>query len=331
MAATFGQSPFAIGRGVGFERFLRRDDHAELRRVLGEGLGVDFAAAVVQNLREGFPPNRAGMIMRADATRARLTDIAATPDDLVVLDGAVLRGDVGGLAAFFEADEVAIGVHGQIVVGEEKSWPIVDGRATDEEALGAALDQVATYVLLGRKTLEDAGADPDRMSGNAVLINPRNTGLTPVLHRQDVEPRVRRIERLLSAVPRVADIAASVPATVTFDHVADTSLPEERRFAAFVEVSDTLGRAYEPGACLGSCGCARACRQCGFTAADPAIAGCQVSQALPGVVDLDRVAELSHGAPPSETEAPVAAPIARAGRLYDEAVSLPMPAMPRPA
>jgi hypothetical protein len=88
---------------------------------------------------------------------------------------------------------------------------------------------------------------------------------------------------------------------------------------------------YEPASCLSSCGFAGACRQCAFTAADPAIAGGQVAQALPGLMNLDRVAELSHGAPASVAEAAVAAPIARAGRLYDEAVPLPMPRVRRPA
>jgi hypothetical protein len=47
----FGQSPFAIGRGVAFEAFLRRHGHAELRRVLSEGLEVDFSMAAIENLR----------------------------------------------------------------------------------------------------------------------------------------------------------------------------------------------------------------------------------------------------------------------------------------
>jgi len=327
----FGQSPFAIGRGVAFEALLRRHGHAELRRVLTEGLGVDFSQAGIENLREGYQPNTTGLKLRASVTRSRMAEIIASPAEPVVLDGAVLRADVGGLPAFFEADEMAIGVGGEIVVGENKSWPVVDGRPTDEDALGSALDQAATYVLLGRRTLDDAGVDPDRVSSNAVLVTPRNTGLTAVLHRQNVDGRVRRIERLLSAVPHVADIATSVPADVTFDVAADTSLPEQERVDAFAEVSDRLGRVYEPASCLSSCGFAWACRQCAFATGDPALSGGVVARALPGVVSLSRVAELSHGAPASAVEAPVAGPLARAGRLYDEAVPVPAPRRRRPA
>lgn len=327
----FGRSPFAIGRGVAFEALLRRHGHAELRRVLTDGLGVDFSLAAIENLREGYPPNTTGLKLRTSVTRNRMKEILTAPSQPVVLDGAVLSAEVGELQAFFEADEMAIGVGGQILVGENKSWPVVDGRPTDEEALGGALDQAATYILLGRRALEGVGIDPALLSGEAVLITPRNTGLAPVLHRQGVESRVHRVERLLQAVPNVTDVALSVPSSVTFDRVADTALPEEERLDAVVEVTDRLGRVYEPSSCLSSCGLAKACRQCAFTAAEPSVAGGLIAHALPGVVTLGRVAELSHGAPPSLGEAPAAEPIARAGRFFDEAVPVPAPRRRRPA
>ncbi len=324
MEMPFGQSPFAIGRGVAFEALLRRYGHAELRRVLTAGLDTDFTFAAIENLREGYQPNRAGLRMRATVTRTRMAEIAggpagsAGPAEPVVLDGAVLAADIGGLPAFFEADEMAIGVGGQIIVGENKSWPVVDGKPTDEDALGAALDQAATYALLGRRTLADSGVDPACMSDSVVLVTPRNTGLAPSLHRQDVASRIRRIERLLSAVPDVQETAAATPASVTFDAVADKALPETVRLEAFGEVTDVLGRVYEPASCLTSCGFAWACRQALFSDADPALLGSTVARALPGIASLGRVAELGQGAPASPVEAPAAVPLARAGRLYSE-------------
>lgn len=324
----FGQSSFAIARGIAFEKHLRRDNSRELRRVLTEGLAVDFADARIANLRQGYPPNSAGMALRAAATRDMLVEIASGVSAPLILDGAVLAGDVGGVPSFFEADEIAIGVDGEILVGEEKSWPIVDGRATDENALGAALDQQATYVLLGRTTLDGAGADPGALSANAALINPRNTGLTPVLHRHNVEGRVRRIERLLDGVPRVADIAASVPSRVTFERVGDTTRTEVERLDAFLAVTNTLGTTYEPGTCLSSCGFAAACRRQAFSSGSPTLAGACTVRALPGIADLGRAAELSRGATPTNREAEAATLVARAGSLYDEAVALPMPSLP---
>ncbi len=331
MEMPFGQSPFAIGRGVAFEALLRRHGHAELRRVLTAGLDTDFTFAAIENLREGYPPNRAGLRMRATVTRTRMAEIAGSPADPVVLDGAVLEADIGGLPAFFEADEMAIGVGGQIIVGENKSWPVVDGKPTDEDALGAALDQAATYVLLGRRTLGQAGVDPACMSDSVVLVTPRNTGLAPSLYRQDVASRIRRIERLLSAVPDVQETAAATPASVTFDAVADQTLPESARLEEFGEVTAVLGRVYAPASCLTSCGFAWACRQRLFADADPGLVGGQVARALPGIASLSRVAELGQGAPASPVEAPAAVPLARAGRLYDEVMPPAGPAQRRTA
>jgi hypothetical protein len=327
----YGQSPFAIGRGVAFEALLRRHGHAELRRVLTDGLGTDFSYAAIENLREGFQPNRAGLTMRARVTSSRMAEIAEGPQEPVVLDGAVLRADIGGLPGFFEADEMAIGVGGQIIVGENKSWPVVDGRPTDEHALGAALDQAATYVLMGRRTLEQQGVDPTCMSDDVVLVTPRNTGLAPVLHRQDVASRIRRIERLLSAVPDVLETAASTPPSVTFDTIADTTQPETQRLDAFAQVTDELGRVYEPASCLTSCGFAWACRQRLFADGDPALIGGTVARALPGIASLSRVAELGQGAPPSPAEAPAAVPLARAERLYEQIAAAPPMAQRRTA
>jgi hypothetical protein len=331
MEVPYGQSPFAIGRGVAFEALLRRHGHAELRRVLTEGLDTDFSFAAIENLREGFPPNRTGLRMRATVTQTRMAEIADGPAEPVVLDGAVLEADIGGLPAFFEADEMAIGVGGQILVGENKSWPVVDGRPTDEDALGAALDQAATYVLLGRQTLKQSGVEPARMSDSVALVTPRNTGLAPSLHRQDVSSRIRRIQRLLSAVPDVQETAASTPPSVTFDVIADTTRTESVRLDAFRDVTDVLGRVYEPASCLTSCGFAWACRQRLFADGDPAVVGGAVARALPGIASLSRVAELGRGAPASPAEAPAAAPLARAERLYHEVIPVPGQAQRRTA
>jgi hypothetical protein len=185
--------------------------------------------------------------------------------------------------------------------------------------------------LLGRRTLDEAGVDPSRVSGDVVIVTPKNTGLTPVLHRQNVEGRIRRIERLLAAMPDVAALAAVTPVGLTFNGVADATASDDARLAAFADITDQLGSVYEPGSCLTSCGFDWACRECAFGRGDPAIAGGPVARALPGVVTLGRVAELGHGAPASGVEAPAAGPIARAGRLYDEAVPVATPKRRRSA
>ena len=136
MQMPYGQSPFAIGRGVAFEALLRRHGHAELRQVLSDGLGVDFSLAAIENLREGYQPNLEGLKVRASVTRRRMAEIVSAPDEPVVLDGAVLRANIGGLPAFFEADEMAIGVSGEIIVGENNGNRVIPCNGRDVEVDG---------------------------------------------------------------------------------------------------------------------------------------------------------------------------------------------------
>ena len=142
---------------------------------------------------------------------------------------------------------------------------------------------------------------------------------------------IRRIQRLLTAVPDVQETAASTPTSVTFDVIADAARSESVRLGAFRDVTDELGRVYDPANCLTSCGFAWACRRQLFTEADPAVVGGAVARALPGIASLSRVAELGRGAPPSPAEEPAAAPLARAGRLYDAVLAAADPVQRRTA
>jgi hypothetical protein len=83
------------------------------------------------------------------------------------------------------------------------------------------------------------------------------------------------------------------------------------------DVADRVGTCYEP-ACLSSCGGARFCRERAFRAGTPNVAGSKAVRSLPGIATLDRADELSRGAAPARAEAPAAALLERAGRLYDE-------------
>jgi len=106
--APFGQSPFAFQRGLAFERMLRESNHARTRGLLSEPLGLPSAEMRVTNLRGGIPAACNRMPARADATLNRIQAIIhGEPDAPHLIDGAVLRGTVGGLEEFFEADALA--------------------------------------------------------------------------------------------------------------------------------------------------------------------------------------------------------------------------------
>ena len=237
-----------------------------------------------------------------------------------LLDGAVFATTVGGLPAYFEADALAARPGVEMPVVEVKSFPKVDDRV-DPEKLGAALDQLAIYVLLARELVAGLGGDPDRfIPDRALLITPKNVGLTPTLSETRVGARVRRARRLLDSIPPATDVAASVPAGLSFGPVADRTMDERFRLEVLNDLADRIGTAYEPG-CLSTCGNARFCRSRAIRDGSPCLSGTTALRLLPGVPTLGRAEELTRGATPSTAEAPAAGLLERAGRLYDATAS----------
>ena len=316
--APFGQSPFAFSRGVAFERLIAERGYAATLDLLRMKLGFTIGDARIIDLRRAYPKNKDGMRLRASQTRILVRQLvnshAAAPN---LIDGAVLQTSIGGIPARFEADALAARFGGPIHVGEVKSFPVVDGRA-DPDKLGAALDQIAIYILLTKRLVTEVGGDAGLVSPIGLLITPLNVGLKPTLSKKDVSRNITRMERLLASVPDVRSITEALPSAVNFGTVADRTADATRRIDALHDLADRVGTAYTP-TCLSTCGNALFCRERAFGAGAPCLTGPHAVRLLPGVRSLQRAAELTDGAPPSADEAPVASHLARAGRLYDAA------------
>lgn len=315
----FGQSPYSFTRGEMFERLVKKDRYALLLKLLREELGFSVADAKVVDLRSSYPRNREGLRLRAHETRRLIAEITrGEPEAVNVIDGAVLTTTIGGTVAYFEADSLAARLEGRIHVGEIKSFPVVDGRG-DPAKIGAALDQAAMYAHLTKETVVAIGADPDIVSPDALLITPKNVGLTPTLSIVGVERRIARAGKLLAAAPDVDELLARVGPGSGFAAAFDGAGDEPTRVAAIHELLDSVGTHYKPE-CLKDCGFAHVCRERAFAGADPVMLGSRVLRELPGVHSLERAAELGAGTPPSQTERAAAEQLARAGRVYDRAL-----------
>lgn len=318
----FGQSPFAISRGLSFEKMLRANDYALTRQLFGSLPGFPTSGAQIRNLREGYPKDRNALPSRAIDTLKLLGQIVRRePAAPHLIDGAVLSATIGGRVAYFEADALAAWIGAMIRAAEVKSFPRVDDRL-DPEKLGAALDQVAIYILLAREAVQQLGGDPERLvSDRALLVTPRNVGLMPVLSEQRVTTRIERSRKLLARIPDPAEVVASVPSGLSFGPVADKATDERVRLDVLSDIADRVGTCYEPS-CLASCGNAKFCRERAFQAGSPGLAGTSAARLLPEIATLDRAEELTHGATPTTAETPAALLLERAGRLYDEAVAV---------
>jgi len=317
--APFGQSPFAIARGFAFENRLRADNYAATRELLRTLSGFPERDARIVNLRQGYPKNSTSLPRRAGDTLDLLKQIVAgvaTAPHLI--DGAVLTTVIGGRRAYFEADALAACANATIHAAEVKSFPKVDERV-DPDKLAAALDQVAIYILLTRDAISQLGGDPERIvSDLALLVTPKNVGMTPVLSTQRVTQRIERNRKLIQSIPDPEDVVAAVPRGMSFGPVADADAGERVRLAVLSDLADRVGTCYEPS-CLAACGNAKFCRERAFHAGTPTVAGTTAARLLPAIATLGRAEQLSRGAAPKAAEAPAAELLERAGRLYDDA------------
>lgn len=322
----YGQSPFAFRRGRTFEDRLRgrvpgskEKTYAPLLSLLHEGLGYEIAGARVEDVRRvAFDP-----AVRAKRTEELVREIVQRdPKSPNLLDGAVLARSIGGVMAHFEADAVAARFDGPVHVGEVKSFPTVDGQA-DPDKVGAAVSQVAIYILLLRELVDRLGGDPSLVSEDALLITPRNTGLQPTMTKKPVGRHVDRAARILSSVPRAEEIADDLPDDLgDFGSVADASRAENARLDALHVIADRAGTCYGP-ACLAGCGLARFCRERSHEAGDPALVGGKLVRLLPGIDSLGRVVELAAGSKAEDSEATVAEQLRRAAAVKARIVSEP--------
>jgi hypothetical protein len=315
LQVPFGQSPFAFRRGNAFEDRLRVDGYKPILGLLAEQMHYEVDGARVENLRMKPPYSRAKMEQRARRTRELIEKVVKGRADAPnLIDGAVLRRDIGGVPAYFEADAVAAHFDQPIHAGEAKSFPTVDGQA-DPEKLGAAVAQVSIYLLLLRDLVTELGGRADLVSDEALIITPRNAGLQPTLTTKRVGREIDRADRILRATPEAVELAADLsPDLAGFGPVSDKSADESERVEAAHALVEAVGNAYTPS-CLSSCGLSRLCRQRAADGGDPARYGAPLVRLLPGVASLDRVCELAEGARPSLGEAPVAAELLRAREL----------------
>jgi len=322
LAPEFGQSPFALARGARVEQIGRANQYAVTVSLLREHFGYGIPEVVALDLRHGFQPNNIGMAQRARATeRALQAAIRDERDAPNIIDGAVLRAQIGGFLAHLEADGVGAKTGPVFHVNEYKGWPVVDGRAHDAAKLGATVAQMGIYRYLLADTIDRLGGDPDTVAGTGLLITPRNVGLTLVGNPIRLAGATRLAEHTLANLPHPRDFIGSLPEGLDFGAVARGD-HEGSRLDALERITNRLGTRYQES-CMGNCGLAKFCRARARASGSTSLVGESVARFMPGVVSLPRAAALADGATPAEGEVVTGAAsvLAAAGRLYREKLS----------
>lgn len=292
-----GQSPFAIGRGITFERSLYADDAERLREALVHAGVLSASAAGFLDLRlrmSGGPMRdlddsrahfadalRAFAKAAADpAARAAIPSIVAAP--ALRIPGRAILPD-----GMFAVDVVT--VHpapppGPITlrVGEIKVYPDRGGH-TDPHELATTRAQAGVYVHALRLAVGDLSLDSAiEVAGDGFLVLTKPGSNFPSI-RANEDLRFQAA-RAATAFERLREAAALA---VPFDDEADR-VPD-LRLAAVRDAAKTYDEA-----CVSFCELAQHCHANAVTSGNPAILGRDVARFL-GTIDLPRALALMDG------------------------------------
>lgn len=309
--APFGQSKFAIARGTSFEARVKADGHAELRKLLGDRLGLaapgDLVAAEL---------TAAGPAGRAERTRQALADAAAA-GQWALLDHPLLCLAVAGSTVRLEPDAVVASPDGQWTVIEIKSFPILDGSA-DPEKVGAAARQAAVYVLALHELAVELGHGAPQHT--VLLVCPRNFSNLPTAAAVDVRKQLAATRRQLARLTHIEEIVAELPLGTTFDlRLADDGKTPTRPPEDLAKAVAAVPATYAPE-CLAACELAFHCRKRARELGSVAMLGREVRGELGALRTVDEVLAAAYPEPPGTAEATAAGPDSGPG--YDPAAAV---------
>jgi hypothetical protein len=138
---------------------------------------VDQVDLSAEQLAEAY--GRVDNHLRVAETRRYLRAmLAGDPSGRQLLRHPMTSLEVGGVAAYLEADALSFIVGGQLTTVEVKSFAAIDG-LPDPAKSAAALSQAAVYIVSLQHTVADLGFDPRRVSSRVLLVLTRDFGLTP--------------------------------------------------------------------------------------------------------------------------------------------------------
>ena len=340
--APFGQSPFAIARGLRFERRVMSDGCAELLELLRRHL----APAPPYGAADDCPVLPAELVtdpklpaQRVASTRAALARATESPGVWTLLAHPLLRLEVAGSVVLLEPDLIVVRPDGRWTVVEIKSFPILDGGA-DPAKVGAAARQAAVYVLALRATAADmAGekptddpydpyATPQGLAGapadTVLLVCPKDFSNQAAAAAIDVRKPMAVTRRQLDRLTRIEQLLDALPAGTSFD------LDPARDGAVLGDAVSTLDAAYSPD-CLAACELAFHCRQEARCAGSVEVLGRGVRGELGSLSTVEAALAAAAttdlpGAPagdaPDDAVDEAAARLAHAARLRAEALEL---------
>lgn len=296
--ARMGQSGFAIGRGLTFEKSLYADDAERLFTAL-------VASGVLPASASGFVDLRTrrngGTIANLDDARAlfegMLRDFAEASDERRASLPAVIASpalQIPGRAilpdGMFAVDVVTVHPAPRpervtLRVGEIKVYPDRGGR-TDAHQLATTRAQAGIYVHALRLAVEACGVGAGvEVSGTGFLVLTRpGTSAPSVRANEDLRFQAERAERAFERLREAAAMEHALPGDIH-----DEVIGEDR-----IAVVRDAPKAYDEG-CVAFCELEQRCHGEAIAAGSPSVLGRDVARFL-GAIPLPRAAALIAGA-----------------------------------
>lgn len=311
--SSFGQSPFAIARGMSFEAQVKANGCAELLRLLRENLGLPVPEVSYDNLE--LVGDNASREMRYRRSRALLLRAARNRDDAgTMFDHPMLRLRVGGNIVYLEPDLIAFQFGGQFHVLEIKSFPVIDGQA-DGAQVAAATKQAAVYVLALRDLLTAEGLSAEAVSHNIILVAPENFSNRATAAFIDVRKQLGVLRRQLRRMTRIETLLNALPVGLTFDLAPDADGGFTRPRSELTAALGTVDARYQPS-CLDTCELANFCRNEARSAGSVDLLGPTVRDDLGGLDTITTALTLADGTrAPSADQTEISQALRHAERL----------------
>lgn len=341
------RSRIAFQRGILFEKMMEEPDaagrgFASLRAALAPIFGIGADGIDARRALE-VDAGHFDTAARWAATLAALEELATGVLVRPLALSAVALLDEEGTAR--EADVLVLDPTTEpprVVIGEAKSWPVLDGRNTDPTGAGKALAQCGIYAVMLTSII---AAHPSLstlvVARHAVLINPVNTGFHPVARSYDITAATQRAGELLAALAArpagpgsqtLKDLGGEIDnraAQIKRESAqnGDGDLAErERNAARRVELAhahlDAVPSHFDLAVCSLACGLVNLCHT-RARSADLVVALESPAADVAGIATVTRVLELAGGAQPRRGEAASAQRLRLASSLLDEAEARP--------
>jgi hypothetical protein len=283
---TMGQSPFALARGLQFERILFAREATSLIEALTKAGVLPRGASGLADFRLRLNGGRSRTLDDARrATTELLKSAAAQPKraPAVVVGATVsIPGGVMLPEAVLVMDVLAIrpgDPRPQLLVGEIKTYPDRAGY-TDPRELATARAQAGVYVHGLELVLAELGlADAFEVQREGFLVLSRPGSNQPSIRAgEDLRYQAERAKRGFDLLRQAASAIEPLP-----DPAAESG------FKAVVEAAVAFGET-----CLSFCDRAAICRLKAFETGNPAAIGRDMVRFL-GATSLNRAVELLDG------------------------------------